>query len=70
MSIGGKKDEKLIIPINSSISGTLSIDDLCATTKITVSSNYQVDQFWLNGEQQMISENKRLSHCLEKCKWL
>nr|QFU80955.1 MevPPD [Eotetranychus kankitus] len=60
----GKKDEKLITPINNSISATLSIDDLCATTTITISSNYQEDEFWLNGEKQTISDNKRLSHCL------
>ncbi|XP_015792193.1 diphosphomevalonate decarboxylase [Tetranychus urticae] len=62
----GKNDEKLITPINNSISATLSIDDLCATTTISISPMYQADQFWLNGEEQTISENKRLSHCLQK----
>ncbi|XP_074593860.1 mevalonate diphosphate decarboxylase [Brevipalpus obovatus] len=61
----GKKDENSIVPLNNSISATLNIDDLCATTTIKASSESTEDQFWLNGQQQSIKENLRLSRCLE-----
>lgn len=46
----GKSDERLIIPINDSLSLTLSTDDLCATTTVTASPDFEDDQLWLNGK--------------------
>ena len=60
----GKKDETLIIPINDSISGTLDSDDLCTTTTVAVSPSFSDDRMWLNGQEVVISENKRLVQCL------
>ena len=48
----GKADEKLKIPINDSISGTLSLDELCATTTIKLSKEYTEDQLYLNNVKQ------------------
>jgi len=63
---GGKVDEQLIIPLNDSISVTLSIDDMCATTTVAVSDQFTQDRMWLNGDEQKISENKRLVNCLKQ----
>ncbi len=63
---GGKIDEQLIIPLNDSISGTLSIDDLCATTTVAVSDEFTEDKMWLNETEQLIHDNKRLINCLKQ----
>jgi diphosphomevalonate decarboxylase len=71
----GKLEETLIIPLNDSISGTLSTDHLHAMTSVMVSEDFDSDRMWLNGEEAIISENKRLIHCLQqlrsrsKCSW-
>lgn len=44
----GKRDEKLILPINSSISVTL--DYLFATTTVAASPSFTADRLWLNGK--------------------
>ena len=44
----GKRDETLILPINSSISVTL--DYLFATTTVATSPSFQSDRLWLNGK--------------------
>lgn len=36
----GKTDEKLILPLNSSLSTTLSMTDLCTTTTVMASKEY------------------------------
>lgn len=64
--LGGKLDEDLIIPINDSISGTLSLTDLSAMTTIAVSETFDRDQMWLNGEEVSITNNKRLVNCLKQ----
>lgn len=46
----GKRDEKLILPINSSISITLDPDDLSATTTVAASPSFASDRLWLNGK--------------------
>jgi diphosphomevalonate decarboxylase len=63
---GGKLDEYLIIPLNDSISGTLSIDDMCAQTSVAVSEQFTEDKMWLNGEEVDITSNKRLINCLKQ----
>lgn len=52
----GKSDEKLKIPINDSLSGTLSLDHMSATTTVAISNSFSKNELWLNGEQQDISE--------------
>lgn len=60
----GKEDEKLIIPINDSISGTLDSDDMCTITTVATDSSFTKDQMWLNGEEVDILSNSRLTKCL------
>lgn len=45
----GKRDESLILPINSSLSITLSQQTLRARTKVTLSTELESDTFLLNG---------------------
>ncbi len=61
----GKRDGKLILPINASLSGTLDQDELCAKTSIMASSEFTGDRMWLNGEEQNM-ENPRLHKVLSK----
>lgn len=63
----GKRDEELILPINDSISGTLSIDNMCAKTTILASPDLKENNFWLNGVKQNL-DNKRLITCIEEIK--
>nr|CAH7712997.1 unnamed protein product [Callosobruchus chinensis] len=65
----GKADEDLIIPINDSLSGTLSMDSMCAKTTIMASPELQENTFWLNGKEQSF-DNKRLANCLQEVKQL
>lgn len=65
---GGKRDEKLILPVNDSISGTLSTDQLCAKTTITADPSFTEDKMWLNGTEVSIWDNERLKNCIEYCK--
>ncbi|KAL3284884.1 hypothetical protein HHI36_019020 [Cryptolaemus montrouzieri] len=63
----GKRDENLILPINDSISATLSLDHMCAKTTIVSSPDLTETRFWLNGELQSTG-NKRFQKCLEEIK--
>lgn len=54
--------------MNDSISGTLSIDDMCAKTSIAVSELFSEDKMWLNGKEVDITTNKRLINCLKNSK--
>lgn len=65
---GGKEDEELIIPVNDSISGTLSVKDLCAMTTVAVHESFDSDKMWLNGVETIIDSNKRLLTCLKESK--
>lgn len=64
--LGGKKDEVQILALNDSISGTLSTDHLCAKTSVAISPHFTEDIFWLNGESQPITSNKRMTKCIEQ----
>ncbi len=44
----GKRDSKLNLPINSSVSVTLNQDDLRATTTVVASKAFPADRLWLN----------------------
>ncbi|RDD44160.1 Diphosphomevalonate decarboxylase [Trichoplax sp. H2] len=61
----GKRDENLILPINSSLSGTLSTDQMCAKTTIAISKSFQRDRLWINGKEQDAT-GKRLQNCLRE----
>ncbi|XP_017778010.1 PREDICTED: diphosphomevalonate decarboxylase [Nicrophorus vespilloides] len=65
----GKRDEDLILPINDSISATLSMDHMCAKTTIMCSPDFEDSKFWLNGVEQSL-ESKRLVNCLQEIKRL
>lgn len=49
----GKRDEKLILPVNDSISVTLDPEHLCTTTTVSVSPKFDKDRIWLNGEVRL-----------------
>ncbi|TQD77030.1 hypothetical protein C1H46_037422 [Malus baccata] len=51
----GKRDEKLILPVNDSINVTLDPAHLCTTTIVSVSPTFDQDRMWLNGEEISIS---------------
>nr|XP_045594641.1 diphosphomevalonate decarboxylase-like [Procambarus clarkii] len=61
----GKRDEKLILPLNDSISFTLSQDEMCAKTSIAISPHFTEDKFWLNGKEESL-ENPRIQNCLKE----
>lgn len=61
----GKRDEKLILPLNDSISFTLSQDEMCAKTTVAISPNFSEDKFWLNGNEESL-ENPRIQNCLKE----
>ena len=51
----GKVDCSLIIPLNSSISMTLSPQDLCSTTTVYLSKDLKENTLELNGEVEKFS---------------
>nr|XP_003702160.1 PREDICTED: diphosphomevalonate decarboxylase [Megachile rotundata] len=59
----GKRDDKLILPLNDSISATLDTEQLCAKTTVMISPNFKNDCIWLNGKEEDI-KNPRLQNCL------
>ncbi|XP_045138985.1 diphosphomevalonate decarboxylase-like isoform X1 [Portunus trituberculatus] len=61
----GKRDEKLILPLNDSISFTLSQDEMCAKTTVSISPAFTEDKFWLNGKKESL-ENPRVQNCLKE----
>lgn len=56
----GKRDAKLNLPINSSVSVTLNQRDLRTVTTVTASRAYSEDRLWLNGVEESVSASKRL----------
>ncbi|CAG9771018.1 unnamed protein product [Ceutorhynchus assimilis] len=63
----GKRDEELILPINDSISASLSTDVMCAKTTIVTSALLKENKFWLNGQEQSF-DSPRLTNCLRAIK--
>lgn len=59
----GKRDEDLILPINDSISASLSTDTMCAKTTIVAAPTLKQSKFWLNGKEQDF-DNPRLVRCI------
>lgn len=66
----GKRDTVLNLPTNSSISITLSQDDLCTTTTASASANFTADHLWLNGIEQEIEGSKRIEACFRELRAL
>ncbi|ODV76933.1 Diphosphomevalonate decarboxylase [Suhomyces tanzawaensis NRRL Y-17324] len=59
----GKRDKSLNLPTNSSISVTLSQDDLRTLTSAAASADFQEDQLWLNGALESL-DSPRTKACL------
>jgi diphosphomevalonate decarboxylase len=59
----GKRDTKLLLPTNSSLSLTLSQDDLRSTTTVRALRTKQPDVLYLNGDKE--SWSKRLLAVIE-----
>jgi diphosphomevalonate decarboxylase len=57
----GKRDIDLNLPTNSSISITLSQNDLKATTTAAGSPSFSRDRLWLNGIEENITASKRMT---------
>ncbi|KAG8241019.1 hypothetical protein J6590_096261, partial [Homalodisca vitripennis] len=66
---GGKRDEDLILPLNDSISTTLSMEQMRATTTIMQSPDFDKDRIWLNGKEESF-DNPRLIRCLTEMRRL
>jgi diphosphomevalonate decarboxylase len=60
----GKRDTKLILPTNSSLSVTLDQDHLRSTTSSATSANFEKDRLWLNGEEEAIKAGSRIAVCI------
>ncbi len=52
----GKRDERLVLPCNSSVSITLSHEALHTTTSVRLSDKLDADAFYLDGVMQDLSE--------------
>lgn len=63
----GKRDEKLILPINDSISVTLDPDHLCTTTTVAVSPGFDQDRMWLNGKVRLLNYQSGCFKILFSC---
>ncbi|KAG9460972.1 hypothetical protein GDO78_018554, partial [Eleutherodactylus coqui] len=61
----GKRNEPLILPMNSSLSVTLHQDQLKTTTTVAANRNFTEDRIWLNGKEDNINQ-PRLQSCLRE----
>ncbi|KAL1746417.1 GHMP kinase [Schizophyllum fasciatum] len=66
----GKRDTKLILPTNSSLSVTLDQDYLKSTTTSRADPSFEKDQLWLNGTEDEIKPGSRLETCIREMKRL
>lgn len=62
----GKRDSKLNLPINSSVSVTIDMADLCTTTTVCASATFAADRLWLNGEEEDVGASKRVQAVLRE----
>ncbi|BEJ16558.1 hypothetical protein CspHIS471_0511630 [Cutaneotrichosporon sp. HIS471] len=62
----GKRDTKLILPTNSSLSVTLDQDHLRSTTTSRADASFAKDRLWLNGKEEAIKEGGRLHTCIKE----
>jgi len=54
----GKREKKLILPINSSLSGTLHQDSLQSSTVVVASKSFKEDTMELNGKAESIEKGR------------
>ena len=54
----GKRDENLILPLNSSLSATLDQADLKTITTVVASKTFEKDEIWLNGKKEDINTDR------------
>ena len=66
----GKRDTKLILPTNSSLSVTLDQDHLRSTTTSRADPSFNKDRLWLNGKEEPIEAVGRLATCISEMKRL
>ncbi|RDB16890.1 Diphosphomevalonate decarboxylase [Hypsizygus marmoreus] len=66
----GKRDTKLILPTNSSLSVTLDQDHLRSTTTSRADPSFKHDRLWLNGEEEEIKDGGRMATCIAEMKRL
>jgi len=66
----GKRDTKLILPTNSSLSVTLDQDHLRSTTTSGADPSFKKDRLWLNGKEDEIKEGSRTATCIAEMKRL
>ena len=66
----GKRSTKLNLPTNSSISVTLSQNDLSALTTASCWPAYTATRLWLNGTEQVVDTNTRLAACFRELRSL
>ncbi|KAJ3515724.1 hypothetical protein NMY22_g14379 [Coprinellus aureogranulatus] len=66
----GKRDTKLILPTNSSLSVTLDQDHLRSTTTSRADPSFTKDTLWLNGKEDEIKPGGRLETCIREMKKL
>ncbi|KAJ7250864.1 GHMP kinase [Mycena haematopus] len=64
----GKRDTKLILPTNSSLSVTLDQDHLRSTTTSRADPSFQKDRLWLNGVEEDIKPGGRMATCISEMK--
>ncbi|KAF9793128.1 GHMP kinase [Thelephora terrestris] len=66
----GKRDTKLILPTNDSLSVTLDQDHLRSTTTSRADPSFTKDRLWLNGTEEEIKPNGRTATCIAEMKRL
>lgn len=66
----GKRDTKLILPTNSSLSVTLDQDHLRSTTTSRADPSFEKDRLWLNGKEEEIKDGGRTATCIAEMKRL
>lgn len=66
----GKRDIKLILPTNSSLSVTLDQDHLRSTTTSRADPSFEKDRLWLNGVEEEIKDGGRMATCISEMKRL
>ncbi|KAF9467397.1 Diphosphomevalonate decarboxylase, partial [Collybia nuda] len=66
----GKRDTKLILPTNSSLSVTLDQDHLRSTTTSRSDPSFNQDRLWLNGKEEDIKAGGRMATCIVEMKRL
>nr|UJH41139.1 diphosphomevalonate decarboxylase [Pardosa pseudoannulata] len=65
----GKRNEDLILPVNDSISITLSKDKMRSKTTVACSEKFESNRMWLNGKEEDFY-NVRLQNCIQEMKQL